>query len=450
MLSNFEKDSIREASNEAVISSLNQLKIHLKNNNWIGKQNRYRKNCIKKIEKDIENGTINDIQLRKYIAASAFLHSADSWSLLGKALDCHNKSDYNSARHLGYYSELRAALSILASEGIGIFNTQHFVIINPSQCRNFANTRSRKTHGTHVSTWLALEYWSNLNRSSELVSKIIKPGNIPLEEWINYFELGNNYQVGKKWFRSWGFDLKQMSKDRDARNVSSYRPSEYTSTELLDVDESLAFLKEFWKFCEPKAYSRFDNVDFHLLRKSLVDTYEIMTGKEYKKNTIDFNSRIDQLLKKMGMTDPLKQLYYDFLTYSSEKKENIIIEEASGKLPIYHSRHHIQVISRALLLQRVSTGICSKLLNDVNFDIGNLHFWLEYQGLKNGLWNGNSIFPDLLDLWKDIEDAITDVETWEKHNEGNNFSLKEIKNNLSNDILTLSECERINLWGLGD
>jgi hypothetical protein len=69
--------------------------------------------------------------LAQYIAASSILHCADGWSYLGRAINCLLKGDPHRVVHLAYYAELRAALSLLASEAIGVFSRNNFVIDAP-------------------------------------------------------------------------------------------------------------------------------------------------------------------------------------------------------------------------------------------------------------------------------------------------------------------------------
>src|ERR1700722_10404856 len=98
------KATLRRASREAVEESLAYLKRHFKHERWIGIGNRYRTNIIDKIFADTRPGRIlNHFQLTQYIAASAPLHCADGWSLLGRAIDCHARRDHESARHFAYY-----------------------------------------------------------------------------------------------------------------------------------------------------------------------------------------------------------------------------------------------------------------------------------------------------------------------------------------------------------
>src|SRR5579864_6000473 len=173
------KTTLRKASREAVEESLSYLKRHFKRSRWVGAGNRYRENTTERIYADIQPGrSLNHFHLTQYIAASAPLHCADGWSLLGRAIDCHARRDHDSARHFAYYAELRAAVSLLAAEGVAIFRSSHYVVERLKRCGRFGGP-------THKVTWQALEYWAELKRSSDLIGNSIRVNGIALKEWLD-------------------------------------------------------------------------------------------------------------------------------------------------------------------------------------------------------------------------------------------------------------------------
>ena len=129
------KATLRKASRKSVEEVLPQLKRYFKLNKWLGNNNRYLVNVTKLLFEDTQPGrAIKHRHLAQYIAASAPLHCADGWSLLGRSIDCHSRGDTDAARHFAYYAELRAAMSLLAVEGVGIFSDRHFVVRTPTDC----------------------------------------------------------------------------------------------------------------------------------------------------------------------------------------------------------------------------------------------------------------------------------------------------------------------------
>jgi len=174
-----QKTTLRKSDRVAVRAVSGRLALHIRRGKWLGNNNVYRQDCIKVLDAPRQrHRPINHRHLSEYIAASAPLHCMDGWSFLGRALGCHAQGDADAARHLGYYAELRGAMSLLAAEGIGIFSSRHFVLESPQRCRELG------LRGTHRVAWLALEHWSGLKRSADLLATVIEPGGIPLVDWL--------------------------------------------------------------------------------------------------------------------------------------------------------------------------------------------------------------------------------------------------------------------------
>ena len=206
---------LKLADNREVLSSLRRIKIFIKKGEWLSQNNRYRKNTTNKIRIDTKNRTnkIRHNHMRDYIAISSVLHCFDGWIFLGKALNSILNLDFNIAKHLIYYAELRAGISILSSQGIGIFNRTHIILQSGKQSDYIDKIP------THDMTWKALEYWNSLRKSSYELLNIIRPGNKSLNEWLLTFGIDKyREQVGNKWLQAWGLDLKNFPYDRKARN----------------------------------------------------------------------------------------------------------------------------------------------------------------------------------------------------------------------------------------
>src|SRR5207249_131302 len=146
----------------------------------------------------------------KYIAASALPHVLDGWSFFGRAIGAHLRGDVISCRHLAYYSELRAAMAILATQGVGVFDRRHYIV---DRARKVAHIP--KTDSTHILAWKALSYWSDLKRSSELLEQIITPGGLSISEWQSGIFSGASFRaVGRTWLRMWGLDIQRCAADQ--------------------------------------------------------------------------------------------------------------------------------------------------------------------------------------------------------------------------------------------
>src|SRR5262249_16005771 len=119
---------INQASRQSIRLIVARLAPFFEQSRWLGPRNRYASDVVSKIKEDNANNSLNAKQLAQYIAASGFLHLVDGWSYLGRSVQSLLRGDPHRAIHLAYYGELRAAMSILATEGIGVFNRNHFVV----------------------------------------------------------------------------------------------------------------------------------------------------------------------------------------------------------------------------------------------------------------------------------------------------------------------------------
>jgi hypothetical protein len=185
-----DKVVLKLSSREALRDAFDGLRIHFARDRWVGTKNAYGRNTVKALWRHTQPGSsIKSKHLSQYIAASAPLHCADGWGFLGRAMEAHAHGDRETSIHLAYYAELRAAMSLLASEGIGIFDDRHFVVKSDGNCEYIGTMPMRARWRGHLRThnvvWLALEHWAELKRSVEILAEFIQPNGIPLEDWLN-------------------------------------------------------------------------------------------------------------------------------------------------------------------------------------------------------------------------------------------------------------------------
>jgi hypothetical protein len=437
------KATLKKASREAVEESLSYLKRHFKHARWVGTGNRYRTNTTERIYADTRPGqSLNHFQLTQYIAASAPLHCADGWSLLGRAIDCHARRDHDSARHFAYYAELRAAVSLLAAEGVAIFRSNHFVVEKLKQCGKFGGR-------THEVTWQALEYWAELKRSSDLIGSSIRVNGITLEEWLEHFPVHSSLRaVGRKWLRTWGLDLRLLSEDQDIRNEASYRPTKLNERPMLDAEDSADFICAVWSLCEPSAHAPFNNLDRHLLRLALEETFHGVRGTTAAANAPQFKTDVAGMLSQI-LSDPAAQHeWLNFLTRAAEPRDPVILSEARQTDQIEAPRQHLQMISRAALLLRVATAANLRLMQEAHVSGKDVKFWWSAIGEERGLWMGGKQPTNLTDLWADVEAAVKNITEWKTKTAAADRGFVQWRQDRSYDISVLGGCERIALWGL--
>jgi hypothetical protein len=445
-LTNPQKTTLRRSSRQSVGASFDQLRAHVTRGRWLGVGNRYAVNTVNRLRSDLDPpSTVNGRHLAQYIAASGPLHCADGWTYLGRAMICLARGDPGTALHLAYYAELRAAMALLATEGVGIFSKQHFVVDQGSNC-----VRIPKATGTHVITWLALEHWADLQRSSELLTMVITPGSVPLSDWLTQF--GATITTGlvtSKTLKRWGLDLKHLSEDRDARNEASYRPDRLVLRSNVEATAASQFLRNLWGLFEPIPVSRFETLDRHLLRETLEQTYTAITGKSPTADPVDYGSRLDRMLSGLSPSGLSTSDWKQFLLRSTAPDTPLVIQQAATREKFGSPHHHMQVISRASLLLRVATGACNRLIGNASFGGLELQFWWDQIGTDLGLWDAATTPTQLIDLWADIQSALEDLQIWEDANASSTGSLANWWVQLSPSLSTLGTSERVALWGLG-
>lgn len=442
-LNRSQKELIRRASRVTSGNLFSELRRHWANNKWIGKTNRYCTDCTNRIERDTKNGrSVNHAHLAQYIAASVLLHTADGWGFLGRAVDCHARGDFRTSRHLAYYAELRAAMALSAFEGIGIFNKKHFIVDDSRECHKIQGI------GTHQIAWLILDHWSDLKRSSNLITSVIKPGGIGLGEWTDRFGGGGTVKtVGNRWLKTWGIDLRKLGKDRNARNEASYRPSKMVASETLPFDQLLNFITEFWRILEPAPQNAFDLLDKFLLRRCLAELFKAITGLRPRNDMAAYCKRVSKMLDDVLGQQTVKEKWFRFLTWEIEPEDSQILIEALGNDRQESPRHHLQVIARGSLLLRLSTGACDLLLSSAGADRTMIQFWLKSVGEEIGMWETDSEPEELADLWSDIQLAAEETKAWYANKDLPN--LVKWRKEQGSQITVFGNCERIGLWGLG-
>lgn len=156
---------------------------------WLSAKNRYAIKCVERIAADTRVGGpgLRHADLQSYVAASSVIHCMDSWSYLARAIEAELSGDFSGARHLAYYAELRAAMSLLASGGIGVFKNKHVSVKADRRCESIA-----KSGGTHEFVWDALEFWARQSFAAQQVLDVIRPGGKPLCDWLTHFPMCPN------------------------------------------------------------------------------------------------------------------------------------------------------------------------------------------------------------------------------------------------------------------
>jgi hypothetical protein len=406
---------------------------------WLPPENSYLSRTVNKIDAQAVSKPprFRRRPLTDYIAVSCALHCIDGWSYLARAFSALVQGDSDAARHLAYYAELRAAMGLLASQGTGVFSDRHVIVDQKGACHPFGRL------GTHRAAWLFLEYWGERKGAHALLKTVIRPGNRPLGDWIFAAGMGTVTPrlIAQQWCKLWGLDLKRLSKDRDARNESSYRPTQLRNTARVSAIATAEFVTDFWKIFRPWP-PNFGILDAHLLRKLWQQTFVASRGVPISDPAFRF--QVDQALAKVQPTGMTAAEWVAFLEITTEPP---LLVFAAKKDDPTAADHHIQVVSRAALLLRLACGASMSLFESARVHRTELDFWASHFGLMRGIWQDGHQPSDMLDLWVDVEEALEILDSWKAGN-GPATPYSVLRRDQVAPLQLLCECERIGLWGV--
>ena len=338
-------------------------------------------------------------------------------------------------------------MSVLASEGIGVFQNRHIVVVKENQSNilkgNALKHQGKARAGTHEFVWVALNWWADSQEGTSAILKLIKPGGVRLSEWLRQFSAGSKF-LASHWLKQWGLDLSRLVADRDARNMASYRPTGFTTPGPRSISSIMENILQIWEVCDPGAIGGFPILDCHLLRSSLnlVLNHLDSTGKRKYAQTLS------TVLNGIGPTSQPLGPWNIFLSQPCLVDKHSVIDNASGKVGALHVDHSKQVLARAILLLRIATGSSAELLLEAGLDGRKaLEFWKHDASVRRRLWPDTSTAFSSVDLWADIESARDSIEDWLQS--GGPLCHHALWTKKATEASLLSTAERAFLWGVG-
>jgi hypothetical protein len=406
---------------------------------WLDAGNRYKIECTQIFEGDVKRALSSGISfssgkrkyLTAYIGASAPTHVIDGWSFLGRALDSSLRGDTYSAAHFAYYAELRAAMALLASEGIGIFSRRHAVVgVNGITPFPRKAEFGKNTEGTHKLVWPVFRFWSSLRRASDLLDALIQPEQVSLSTWLSVSKTPVFARaVGQRWFSEWGIDLGNVREDHDIRNLASYRPSQFRYAPSHGAANIAEFVTSLWQLFEPGTSRRFPGIERHLLKRA----WQIGGTPPPSQNEIE----------RIGLTSAEARSWVNFFS-SADKPLPLALAESATR--IEDPTCHLRMISRAALLLFVASGSTRLLLQSAGYSADTISFWWKEYGQDRGLWEPHNTPDDPLDAWADVSIAIDDLVSWRFSNE--HASLRDLRQSQPHHIDELGAFELVGIWSL--
>ena len=371
----------------------------------------------------LKNDEIDERKIGEYIACSAPLHLADGWGYLSRAFESILRGDRFVAYHLAYYAELRAAMSLLATEGVGVFRDRHIALD--------ANLRATESvASTHQAVWSILSAWAlEPDRSAVLLSDILLESD-NLSGWLELVGTshGSRKKLTENWLAAWSIDIKILSEDSSRRNEVSYRPTRmHMPTPVNPREEIVRPLLNSWELLRPSGTVGGAAIDTALFREAL----KIIGRKRSDKY-------LENLRPKMPAT--LHQALTDVASNAAQSARSVFDHARDSK-----SKTTPPILARSLLMLRLASARTASLLKAGNVK-GDLKFWWMPLGTDLGLWDGNADLDSFADLWADVESDAEEAE--ERLEQLNHESVHSVSSLLSKGY-SLTQFSRVPLWLLG-
>lgn len=368
-------------------------------------------------------------------AAAAPNHCIDGWAYVSRALSALLAGDLHAARHLAYYAQLRAGLSILGHLGVGIFNGINFVIQGSG---NVARLDRGKPLGTHSAVWAVLEAWVADPVLARQFLDLVRIGNTSLSDCLDAIWPGaSRTAVAGRLISAWGLDLKRGEDEHLARNMSSYNPQAFEAMPD-DPEDRIAFVESVWALFEPTSLNKFDMLDRSLLRALLWQQHDLLGLGD--KGAGPIAHRYNELPDSIRRIAPLS-----FLLGTTERHDPKVLKLARSTRKPALATH---MIGRALLLLRAATAFSVSNFQDAGVIVnnGDLRPWVDKIAVRRGYWGVNAPLEDPGDLWEDVRLALNDVA---KSKSPRLTSLNDWMVRSPIGLPTISEAERIGVWSFG-
>lgn len=420
---------VRAAAPVASVQSLQGVRRRMRRwNRWLNERHPYA-DVVHALDSQED---IDAARLGEYIACSAPLHLTDGWNYLSRAFDAASRGDRYSAYHLAYYAELRAAIALLATEGIGVFNRHHIALDQKFVATAYVGS-------THQATWRILSAWSREEgRAARLLSAISLESR-SLSEWLG--EVGVTdpaaQVVASDWLAAWSLDLRILSSDPARRNEVSYRPTRIRAPASPPVDpqlELVAPLFNSWTALEPSTTDRAGAaLDSSLLRQA------IALAVDRGLCTYPSVERAVQSLQD-SMSDQL----YRAVDEENHSATAIFRQAATSGEP---ARSATPILARGLLMLRLASASTASLLDAAQVSKSDINFWWEALGSDFGLWTRPDEVDRLSDLWADVADAMDEAEE-RVSGLADGGSVHAVSSILSRNV-SLTQFTRAPMWLLG-
>jgi hypothetical protein len=440
---------IRKTSRTSVVHGMQHISKHyIPKNRLLSSNNPLEKNAKRAISRHLNSGksfTINNHEFRTYLAASSLAHMLDGWMYLSNSINSLLSGDEGASVHLAYYAELRSAMSILATEGLGVFDRKHFGAFEGDQCEIFKyRSRDASKGATHQFVWTAMDKWaSSASKPSSNILKMFRVRGKSFYELTEFFHPSVATSVLlsertiKKWLKDWCFDIQAYRSDREGRNEVSYRPQRIKNFgQNIDFKSVVSSVNSFWNVLSPSGTDKFTLLDSYLLRKLFKTLHNQLVNDGLAAES--FQDSVINAFEQHGISD---QPLFSFITAAPP------IDHSIFTLASIKETTPLSIIARASLLLRISAGMVSQLCSDAEVELHELNFVWENYGVDNGFWTSGNLPANFNSLWTDISVSIEEL-NFDIADISYSHDMHSIFHRNPEHVRYLSQINRAGLWGL--
>ena len=323
----------------------------------------------------------NPVQVER-IAAAQIVHLLEGWLNLSASLSCLVRNEISQAKHLAYYGELRAVLSIIASSGMILVKNKLFYVDGDGNINDINGVQ------THQIAW---EFWINWIRTSDAKKFITQ--NIKLSEDLTLADITESVitlsSANERLVTAWGHDLlKIASDDHVARNKASYGISLAIDDVSKKIRSYVPFLEKIWSLLMPYSNSiiRFDSAMIKYIVRSVASGLEDSENSNISPS-LKFEKNLAALVDKISSNS--ERLLSSFKDETDLDIFNYAIDEKDAPE---------NMISRCLIILRIATLAVLSNMRDQK----RIEAWIR-------LWLKKIVFFNERQEY-DVKDAILDYE----------------------------------------
>lgn len=355
-----------------------------------------------------------------YFAGAALSHLEDGWSYLGRSFGALLRGDRGAAAHTAYYAELRAALALLASQGMLVIDRKLYALNAAGDVRALTAAA-----GTHVSIWELYDRWSDLPASVPVLRDALLPFGLPLGDWLDaatHPVVGaSTLAAAKDALKTWALDLQRFKQDQRLRERFSYNPTGFESKPAFATEP---YVCEIWTLLEPGGPDPFERLDRHLLRM-IVDRLLEDHAAQAKA------AALTALLGALATAPPIHGSAEFLRREPGWEHDAALVKFAGDSTPAPWA-----TMARAVILLRFATGTVRLQLDAAGVPRGALAPWADVLTDERKLADLAPVASPQ-DLWGDVDLALDHMATCPPPYDDTQASLR-----------ILESAERVALWSL--